>query len=97
MNADSLQEVMKYFYDNHENVVDVQMDAIRDKFGNQRWDDKAFITFLNKGSADRFLELVYVRFKGNKITRMPGAECKGGQKGAKEQVGAQFSVRKNKK
>jgi len=97
MNADSLQEVMKYFYDNHENVVDVQMEAIRDKFGNQRWDDKAFITFLNKGSADRFLELVYVRFKGNKITRTPVAEFKGGKKGAKEQAGTKRKLPEEEK
>jgi len=70
MNADSLQEVMKYFYDNHEHVIDVNMEVLRDNFGYQRWDDKAFVTFMNKGAADRFISLAYVRFKGNKITRL---------------------------
>lgn len=76
MNADSLQEVMKYFYDNHEHVIDVNMEVLRDNFGYQRWDDKAFVTFMNKGAADRFISLAYVRFKGNKITRSTVSEYK---------------------
>jgi len=97
MNADSLQEVMKYFYDNHENVIDVQMNTIRDRFGNQRWDEKAFITFMNKGSADRFLGLAYVRFKGNKINRMPVSEFKAGKKGGKEQAGTKRKLPEEEK
>lgn len=76
MNADSLQEVMKYFYDNHEHVIDVNMEVLRDNFGYQRWDDKAFVTFMNKGAADRFISLAYVRFKGNKITRCSVSDYK---------------------
>jgi len=81
MNADSLQEVMKYFYDNHEHVIDVNMEVLRDNFGYQRWDDKAFVTFMNKGAADRFISLAYVRFKGNKITRSSVVDYKETQGG----------------
>jgi len=76
MNADSLQEVMKYFYDNHEHVIDVNMEVLRDNYGYQKWDDKAFVTFMNKGAADRFISLAYVRFKGNKITRSSVSDFK---------------------
>jgi len=90
MNASSLQEVMKYFYDNHENVIDVNMEVLRDNFGNPRWDDKAFVTFMNKGAADKFKGLAYVRFKGKFITRSSVAEFKEfqknkGKKGVKEE------------
>merc|ERR1712172_321084 len=90
MNADSLQEVMKYFYDNHEHVIDVNMEVLRDNFGYQRWDDKAFVTFMNKGAADRFISLAYVRFKGNKITRCSVSDYKDIQagKGKKAPQGA---------
>jgi hypothetical protein len=88
MNADSLQEVMKYFYDNHEHVIDVNMEVLRDNFGYQRWDDKAFVTFMNKGAADRFISLAYVRFKGNKITRCSVSDYKDIQAGKGKKAGA---------
>merc|ERR1719228_2238791 len=72
--AINLQEVMKYFYDNHEKVIDVNMEA---------HEDKAFITFMNKGAADRFKDLAYVRFKGKPITRSSVQEFKEGKKGKK--------------
>lgn len=89
MNAESLQEVMKYFYDNHENVTDVNMKVVRDPFGYQRWDDKAFVTFLNKGAADTFKDLAYVRFKGNLIQRCSMTEFKNGglSKGGQDKSG----------
>merc|ERR1719228_1888860 len=87
MNAGSLQEVMKYFYDNHEKVIDVNMEVLRDGFGNPRFDDKAFITFMNKGAADKFKDLAYVRFKGKAIDRFSVQEFKEGKK--KPQKGKQ--------
>merc|ERR1712083_842419 len=86
--GDSLQEVMKYFYDNHEHVIDVNMEVLRDNFGYQRWDDKAFVTFMNKGAADRFISLAYVRFKGNKITRCSVSDYKDIQAGKGKKAGA---------
>lgn len=73
-NANSLQEVMHYMYDNHENVINVDMEMMRDNRGYQRWDSKTTIKFGDKRTADRFLGLTYVKFKGNYITRHSLAE-----------------------
>jgi len=62
-------EVQSYMNDNHENVVEVKVDK-----------EKTFITFGDQRSADRFLGLAYVKFKGAYIHRKYGEEVKRGEK-----------------
>jgi len=82
--ASSLQEVMNYMYDNHENIIDVNMEVIRDKRGFQRWDSKTTVTFGDKRAADRFLGLTYVKFKGNYVTRSNLSEYRENQRKSEE-------------
>merc|ERR1719495_2571945 len=75
---------MHYMYDNHENVINVDMEMMRDNRGYQRWDSKTTITFGDKRAADRFLGLTYVKFKGNYVTRCCLSEYRETQKQGEE-------------
>jgi len=70
--ASTLQEVVNYMYDNHENIIDVNMEIHRDarSRGFEKWDTETTIVFGDKKAADRFLNLTYVKFKGVYITRI---------------------------
>lgn len=67
--ASTLQEVMNYMYDNHENIIDVNMEIHRDARGFEKWETETTIIFADKKTAERFLNLSYVKFKGVYITR----------------------------
>jgi len=62
-------EIQTYLKDNHENVVSVNAEK-----------EKTFVTFGDQRSADRFLGLSYVKFKGAYIHRKYGEEVKRGEK-----------------
>merc|ERR1719469_1031972 len=67
--ASTLQEIMNYMYDNHENIIDVNMEIHRDARGFEKWETETTIIFSDKNTAERFLNLTYVKFKGVYITR----------------------------
>jgi len=67
--ASTLQEIMNYMYDNHENIIDVNMEILRDARGFEKWETDTTIIFGDKKTADRFVDLSYVKFKGVYITR----------------------------
>merc|ERR1712106_397581 len=62
-------EIQTYLKDNHENVVNVNAEK-----------EKTFVTFGDQRSADRFLGLTYVKFKGAYIHRRYSEEVKRGEK-----------------
>jgi len=67
--ASTLQEIMNYMHDNHENIIDINMEIHRDARGFEKWETDTTIIFADKKTADRFLDLSYVKFKGVYITR----------------------------
>jgi len=67
--ASTLQEIMNYMYDNHENIIDINMEIHRDARGFEKWETDTTIIFGDKKTADRFVDLSYVKFKGVYITR----------------------------
>eukprot|EP00092_Neocalanus_flemingeri_P005835 GFUD01006279.1.p1 GENE.GFUD01006279.1~~GFUD01006279.1.p1 ORF type:complete len:423 (-),score=133.73 GFUD01006279.1:75-1343(-) len=87
-------DLQSYMQENHENVADIQIDQ-----------EKTFITFADQRSADRFLGLTYVKFKGAYIHRRYSEEVKRGEKRKHESTteqqggyqgavkGAQFKLR----
>jgi len=85
-----VSDVQSYMKENHENIVDVQIEK-----------EKTLITFGDQRSADRFLGLTYVKFKGGYIHRRYSEEVKRGEKRKHESSdrylgavkGAQFKLR----
>jgi len=67
--VNGVAEIQSYMQENHENLVDVKIDQ-----------EKTFLTFGDQRSADRFLGLTYVKFKGAYIHRRYSEEVKRGEK-----------------
>lgn len=79
-NVKDASEIQCYMKENHENVVDVKLE-----------DEKAHISFGDQRSAQRFLGLAYVKYKGAYIYRKYNDEIRRAEKrkreGSSDQLG----------